>query len=532
MVTDEERDYMYRTYAHDPQARVNLGIRRRLAPLLGNDRRKIELMNALLLAMPGTPVLYYGDEIGMGDNFYLGDRNGVRTPMQWSLDRNGGFSQANPQQLYLPLIIDPEYHYEAVNVETQQHNPHSLLWWMKRLISTRKRHKAFGRGSLEFLHPANRKVLAFIRCYQEERLLVVANLSHDTQCVELDLSAFQGMVPVELFGHTPFPPLGVSPYFLTLGAYACYWFALEPQHLEVVIPHDLPMPPLTVRGNWGRVFEGREKGMLEARLLAYLPTCRWFGGKARSIQAVTLTETIPVPHAAPIAYFTFVQVAYTEGEPETYVLPMTFLPDEPTVPGQEGEAALVRLRVRTENHEEAGRLIDAMGDKQFTTLLLSLIARGRRLPGKMGELTTFRSRACRSLLRSTAKLEPIPLHAEQSNTSVVYGDQFILKLYRRLAEGVNPDLEIGRYLTGCPPLPQYGRCGWSPGVSPEKRRTNDPGYPAMSSPEPGRCLDVYAGHPEALPGGGTRPAGPQRGSPSPYKTVAAPPERRRTPVGC
>jgi maltose alpha-D-glucosyltransferase / alpha-amylase len=211
MVTDEERDYMYRMYASDPQARINLGIRRRLAPLLGNNRRKIELMNSLLFSLPGTPVLYYGDEIGMGDNIYLGDRNGVRTPMQWSADRNAGFSRANPQRLYLPVIVDPEYHYETVNVEAQQSNPSSLLWWTKRLIGLRKRFQAFGRGTIEFLYPDNRKVLAFLRCYEDETVLVVANLSRFVQYARLDLSRFRDHVPVELFGLTEFPRVGRRP---------------------------------------------------------------------------------------------------------------------------------------------------------------------------------------------------------------------------------------------------------------------------------------------------------------------------------
>ena len=227
MVTDEERDYMYRVYAQDPQARINLGIRRRLAPLLGNHRRRIELMNGLLFSLPGSPVLYYGDEIGMGDNVYLGDRNGVRTPMQWSADRNAGFSRANPQKLYLPIIIDPEYHYEAINVDAQQQNPHSLLWWMRRLIALRKRYQAFGRGTLEFLHPDNRKILAFLRRYQDECILVVANLSRFVQYVELDLSAFKGMQPVEMFGRVTFPAIGDLPYLLTLGPHSFFWFTLE-----------------------------------------------------------------------------------------------------------------------------------------------------------------------------------------------------------------------------------------------------------------------------------------------------------------
>ncbi|MBM2811597.1 MAG: alpha amylase, catalytic subdomain [Chloroflexi bacterium] len=227
MVTDEERDYMYRVYATDPEARINLGIRRRLAPLMGNNRRRIELMNSLLFSLPGTPVIYYGDEIGMGDNIYLGDRNGVRTPMQWSADRNAGFSRANPQRLYQRPIVDPEYHYETVQVEAQQRNQQSLLWWMKRLIALRKRHQAFGRGSLDFLAPANRRILAFVRRYGAETILVVANLSRYAQYAELDLSEFRGRVPTEMFGATPFPPVGDAPYFITLGPHSFYWFALS-----------------------------------------------------------------------------------------------------------------------------------------------------------------------------------------------------------------------------------------------------------------------------------------------------------------
>src|SRR5579884_820575 len=278
MVTDEDRDYMYRVYARDHHARINLGIRRRLAPLLGNHRRRIELMNGLLFSCPGTPVIYYGDEIGMGDNIYLGDRNSVRTPMQWSADRNAGFSRANPQQLYLPVIIDPEYHYQSVNVQAQQNNPNSLLWWMKRLIALRKQYRAFGRGSLEFLTPDNPKVLAFVRQYSPhprplppgekgegtERVLVVANLSRFPQPVQLDLHAYRGMVPVELMGRTRFPPVGDGPYFLTLGSHAFYWFALEaPTPAELPAGRDEEPPALEVAGSWEAVFSGTARAELE-----------------------------------------------------------------------------------------------------------------------------------------------------------------------------------------------------------------------------------------------------------------------------
>ena len=258
MVTAEDRDYMYRVYAQDAQARLNLGIRRRLAPLLENHRGKIELMNGLLFSLPGTPVLYYGDEIGMGDNIFLGDRNGVRTPMQWSPERNAGFSHANPQRLYLPAVIDPEYHYQTVNVEGQQNNPHSLLWWMKRLIALRKRYRAFGRGSLEFLYPKNHKVLVFLRSHAGEQILVAANLSRFVQCVELDLSGYKGTVPVEMFGRSALPAISDRPYQLTLGPYAFYWLLVEP------VPASRPptsaesrLPALAVAGVWQNIFEGQ-----------------------------------------------------------------------------------------------------------------------------------------------------------------------------------------------------------------------------------------------------------------------------------
>ncbi|HEV2846567.1 MAG TPA: maltose alpha-D-glucosyltransferase, partial [Thermoanaerobaculia bacterium] len=272
MVTDEERDYMYRVYAADKEQRINVGIRRRLAPLLGKDRRRIELLNGLLFSLPGTPVLYYGDEIGMGDNFYLGDRNGVRTPMQWSADKNAGFSRANPQRLFLPVIVDPEYHYEAVNVEAQQANPYSQLWWIRRVIALRKRHPAFSRGTLEFLHPENHRVLAFVRRHEEETLLVVANLSRFAQHAELDLAAFAGLTPVELFGRSPFPKIaGTGCYGITLSPHGFLWFSLvqEPSQFgrtQRGVPGgaaEAPVPVLTIEGSWMSALEGKLRRDLE-----------------------------------------------------------------------------------------------------------------------------------------------------------------------------------------------------------------------------------------------------------------------------
>src|SRR4051812_7933040 len=320
MVTDEERDYMYRAFAHEPTMRINLGIRRRLAPLVGNDRRQVELMNALLMSLPGTPVLYYGDEIGMGDNVFLGDRNGVRTPMQWSPDRNAGYSRANPQRLILPVIIDPEYHYESLNVEAQQGNPNSLLWWTKRLIALRKRFQAFGRGSIEFLSPENPKVLAFIRQFEDETVLVVANLSRFTQYVELDLRSFKGRVPRELMGRTRFPPIGDLPYLLTLGEHAFYWFRLqEPRTAAVDAREASYQPPvLESSSNWENGFSAAERSTIEHALPAWLEGRRWVRDRGREIALARMLDVIPVDGL----HFALLQVEFTQGEGEQYVLPL------------------------------------------------------------------------------------------------------------------------------------------------------------------------------------------------------------------
>ncbi len=460
MVTDEERDYMYRVYAQDLQMRINLGIRRRLAPLLRNDRRTIELMTNLLLSLPGTPVIYYGDEIGMGDNIYLGDRNSLRTPMQWNVDRNAGFSKANPQRLYLPIIIDPEYHYEAVNIEAQQNNPRSLLWWMKRRIALRNRYKAFGQGTLEFLYPENRKVLAFIRRYQDECMLVVANLSRFIQFVELDLSAFRGMIPLEILARTELPPVGDSPYFLTLGPYSFYWFSLEPQ-VAIQKPVEVKtiatqQPAFEFAGKWDRIFYGETKAKLEDVLPSYLQERRWFGGKARGIRSTQILEIIPVPNTSPSVHITLVQVKYVQGDPEIYVLPLSFMMGEQAEQLSQDFPNAVIARLTGKEKSQEGILYEASVDRHFCALLLEAIARHRRLKGMGGELRVIRTKTYQQIrARSDDALEPVVSKAEQSNTSVVFGEQFILKLFRRLEEGINPDLEIGRFLTrkGFPHIP-------------------------------------------------------------------------------
>jgi maltose alpha-D-glucosyltransferase/alpha-amylase len=454
MVTDEERDYMYRTYASDPAARLNLGIRRRLAPLLSNDRKKIELMNGLLFSLPGTPVIYYGDEIGMGDNFYLGDRNGVRTPMQWSPDRNAGFSHANPQKLYLPPIIDPEYHYESVNVENQQNNPDSLLWWMKRTIALRKRFKAFGRGSLEFLQPKNRKILAFLRRYQDEVILIVANLSHAAQQTQLDLAEFQGRVPVELFGRAEFAPIGDGQYYFTLGPHAFYWFSLESERAETLRFRALSPEAVVTRPTLAeteeKLFVKESRFVLEAVLLDYIRGRRWFRGKARDSWALQILDIIPIHSPEFAASLVLIEVEYTEGDPEIYILPLTSAPAEQAgeIIAEYPHAVIARLKPGKGDGDNGNLLYDALVNKNFCKFLIEAIGRRRHFKGKTGEILGSRTRVFRNVHgASEISLEPVPVKAEQTNTSVVYGDRLILKLFRRIEEGINPELEIGRFLT-------------------------------------------------------------------------------------
>ncbi|HEY1479014.1 MAG TPA: maltose alpha-D-glucosyltransferase [Gaiellales bacterium] len=443
MVTDEERDYMYRAYADDPQARINLGIRHRLAPLLGNDRRLIEMMNGLLFSLPGTPVIYYGDELGMGDNIYLGDRDGVRTPMQWSQDRNAGFSGANPQKLYLPVVIDPEYHASAVNVESQQQNPGSLLWWMRRLIALRKRHPAFGRGEIEFLLPENRKVLTFLRTFEDERILVVANLSRYSQYVELDLSRFQGMTPVAMLGGVEFPRVGELPYLLTLGPHDFYWFSLEQQDVAATEEGDLPQ--LEVRGRWTQIVESpRGRALLEETFPAWLRTRRWFGAKARRMRGASIADTIRIPDpenrgGPPLGFLVLVRAEFTEGEGETYFVPLSAMP-------LDGQQSLSPTSIALLHCGDGDFVLhEPLHEPRFARALLDLIPGRKRLPGSSGSLVAVRGAGLRSL-RGEA-LEPSLLHADQSNTSLVFGDQLVLKLFRRVEEGENPDVEISRALT-------------------------------------------------------------------------------------
>ena len=445
MVTAEERDYLWKTYAVDPRARINLGIRRRLASLMDNDRRKIELMNVLLLSMRGTPVLYYGDEIGMGDNFYLGDRDGVRTPMQWSIDRNSGFSRADPQRLYLPVLMDPIYGYQAVNVESQQSDASSLLNWTRRMVAVRKNHRAFGRGSLDFLYPSNRRVLAFLREFEGETILCVANLSRSAQAVELDLARFRGSVPIELTGGSSFPAVGAAPYVLTLPAYGYFWFVLaDEEHLpRWYTPPPEPLPELitlVMSDSWHSLLATREGRHLEHSVLKkYLARQRWFASKNAAIESVALNPLASVSGADVDHMLSTVTVKTADGTSKDYFFPFTLR-------WQERSSAAMRpfalANVRRGPH--MGTLFDAANDDGFVRTIIEHLRGGRTVQVRGGELC-FKPGAA---LPAPAEEEAIRvLGSEQSNASAAVGDSVLLKFYRRVETGGHPEIEMGRYLT-------------------------------------------------------------------------------------
>jgi maltose alpha-D-glucosyltransferase/alpha-amylase len=453
MVTDEERDYMYKVYASDPQAAINLGIRRRLAPLVSNDRRQIELLNGLLFSMPGTPVLYYGDEIGMGDNIYLGDRDGVRTPFQWSLDRNAGFSTADPQSLYLPLISTPEYHYETLNVETAQKNPNSLLWWTKKLIAIRKSYSDFSLGKLTFIESENSKVLSFIRS-GEKKILVVANLSQTVQFVELDLSTYKGAVPLELFGLVSFPAITDRPYFLSLNPYAFYWFELKETNIQSLEVNRLSNPIRLGDGDpLGAFSSSHHWRLIEKKILDYLPTARWYLAKDRS-----LIDCIPVDFidlkledGSLLSRVFILKLSYREGNPDYYLLPVS------ACTGTQAEKILsespgsVIASFEKGATNDAGIFFESLYLPEFGRELIKTFCSDREIKGEFGSILSELESSVEAQ-SETADLNPnnIPLPqaigSEQSNSSFIFGKKYHFKLYRKLEYGVHPEISIGRHL--------------------------------------------------------------------------------------
>lgn len=460
MVTEEERDYLYKVFAQDHGSKINEGIRRRLAPLLSNDRRKIELLNSLLFALPGSPVIYYGDEIGMGDNFYLGDRDGVRTPMQWNADRNAGFSVANPQKLFLPVIIDPLYRYEGVNVEIQSRNTSSLLWWMKNLVAMRKRMRAFSHGKIEFLNCTNSKILSFIRSYQGESILVLCNLSKHSQALELDLKKYKSVQPIEIFSQNKFFEITEEPYQFTLGPYGYYWFLMEESETVDEVPQDRIIPELESTVEWEGFFENyTAKRRFEKKILPnYMRSCRWFGGKSRKIVAVHVSRYPAIKSADITSYLLNIYVRYTDGLPETYFLPVTFVTNpERMIRFIKNESKSVLCYLKTPERE--GILIDAIFDDRFRDELFWLIKNNHNVNVTGGTLKFEAGKILNELEVEREDIVSEVLKAEQSNTSVIYNNQFFFKIYRKLDIDINPDLELVRFLserTNFTNSPRYG----------------------------------------------------------------------------
>ncbi|EJL03382.1 MULTISPECIES: maltose alpha-D-glucosyltransferase [Pseudomonas] len=452
MVTDKERDYLWNYYAADRRARINLGIRRRLAPLMERDRRRVELLNSLLLSMPGTPTLYYGDEIGMGDNIYLGDRDGVRTPMQWSIDRNGGFSRADPASLVLPPIMDPLYGYLSVNVETQAGDPHSLLNWTRRMLAVRKQSKAFGRGTLKMLSPSNRRILAYTREYtspdgKHEIILCVANVSRSAQAAELDLSAYAGMVPVEMLGGNAFPPIGQLNFLLTLAPYGFYWFALAAEnqmpswHVEPA--QSLPdFTTLVLKKRLEELLEAPSRTTLEQTILpSWLQNRRWFAGKDSAIEKVNIVYGVRFGDPQQPVLLSEIDVT-SGGQTLRYQLPFGLLPEDQMGAALPQQLALSRVR----RVRQVGLITDAFSLESFVRAVLQSMQAGTVLPCDEGELR-FEPTEGLAALNLGAEPEVRYLSAEQSNSSVVVGGSLVLKLIRKVASGVHPELEMSAYLT-------------------------------------------------------------------------------------
>jgi maltose alpha-D-glucosyltransferase/alpha-amylase len=452
MVTDEERDYMYQAYAADPRMRINVGIRRRLAPLVENSRRRIELLHSLLFSFPGTPVIYYGDEIGMGDNIYLGDRNGVRTPMQWTGDRNAGFSRANPQRLFAPPIMDPVYGYQSINVEAQEQSAYSLLNWMKRMIALRKQFKVFGRGTLEFIPSTNRKILSYLRRHEEETILCVANLSRTVQPVELNLAQFKGMTPVEMLGPTEFPRIGELPYFLTLPGYNFYWFRLQqaPSPIatqrvtETAAPID-NLPAFFMGVAWDTLLEGNVRTLIERESLGpFLQRQRWFAGKARVLRAARFLDWGVVRKGPDPLFLTIVEAEYEDGGRERYCLPLALVSGSAidALLADMPQAVIARL-----TGARKGIVIDAGTSRAAGQALIEAFDQEQTVRTKRGVARARRTPQYDEVRGTAAPLTPHRLGAEQSNTSLRFGDRLVVKLFRRLHAGPNPEVEIGEHFT-------------------------------------------------------------------------------------
>ncbi|MFC0875696.1 maltose alpha-D-glucosyltransferase [Saccharicrinis sp. FJH2] len=442
MVTDEERDYMYKSFAKNPKQRINLGIRRRLAPLLENDRKSIELMNVLLFSMPGTPIIYYGDEIGMGDNYYLGDRDGVRTPMQWSADKNAGFSTAEPQQLFLPVVFNYDYHYESINVENFEKNNSSLLWWMRRVINVRKQFKAFSRGDIEFVDTSNPRILAFTRTYKDEIILVIINLSRYSQNAQLDLRKYAGYIPTEVFSRNEFSLIEDEPYVFPLQYKNYFWFELKKQKAENEIkPVELDYKlEVTIR-KWNRMSEAL-KSDLQGLILEYMQKNRWFRGRSNKIRNISIIDTVPFRDHTIFSYLLIIEATYIEKNAEYYVIPISVALGEEAADIRYYHPEAIISTIDLDGKE--GLMYDGSYKKEFMDDLLRLMMQKGKLKTTKGELHSF---AATKTIKQTTDTEPRVISAEQTNTLVQYGNKLFLKLYRSPQEGVNPEEDIVKVLS-------------------------------------------------------------------------------------
>jgi maltose alpha-D-glucosyltransferase / alpha-amylase len=446
MVTEEEKDYLFKAYATDSNSKFNIGIRRRLAPLLNNDRRKIELLYTILFSLPGSPVLYYGDEIGMGDNIYLGDRFGVRTPMQWSMNVNAGFSNANPQRLYLPVITDPIYRYESVNVVTQEENPSSLLWWMKQVIAMRKRLNIFGRGDIKFVESSNAKVLAFVRSYEKQRIIVVANLSQFSQAATLNLSDCKDCDITEVFSQNRFMSVSDTDYPITIGPYGYFWFQVDKAENKDKTEASGELPLLRTDISWERLFDNyNEVRDFERKILPlFMKKCRWFGGKARAISKVSLHKFIPWKVDGDTHFLSIIEVHYVQRLPELYFLPLTFVLSDSIL--EKVEYTVQSVVCRAEIQGKAGFIMDSCYDRSFRDCLFLSMEKEARVKDDEGGTLEFNSGVFAKLTGNKVVDSKI-LKSDQSNTAIIYNDKYFFKFYRKLEKEINPDLEIVRFLT-------------------------------------------------------------------------------------
>ena len=445
MVTEEEKDYLYKAFAADPNTKHNIGIRRRLAPMLDNDRRKVELMYTLLLSLPGSPIIYYGDEIGMGDNVFLGDRYGVRTPMQWNSNVNAGFSNANPQQLYLPVISDPVYRYEAVSVAVQQNNISSLLWWLKNAIAMRKRLKALGRGDISFLESNNSKILVFSRVYDKQRIIIVTNLSKYSQAASIHLPGLEGSALTEVFSQNVFPMVSGSEYPVTIGPYGYFWFQVEEKAVEAQEEIE-ELKLVKAEASWEKLFTNlRDVNMLEAQVLpAFLKKAKWFKDHTNGMSKVKLDQFLTLKINNQSVYLLILEVSYLQKLPGYYFLPVSFIPSVDVLEDVDYNPQSIICRI--DFSKTQGFLIDSAYDAKFRNYLLYAMSVRQKIKSDLGELG-FNMATFNKINVAKKDIRSKILKADESSTAILYNDKYFLKLYRKIEKEINPDLETVRFLS-------------------------------------------------------------------------------------